>query len=332
MTVLKERQLEAWEERLRTYPHANLFLSHCDITQAQAVWEKSYEWTSGHHDKEMIHLQAARDLVLAKLPTEVYFLSFQEHSLLERLLANYGKTELYDWEEAGAAESLVRRLWCSIEVENDIVILYLPVDLHEALSNALDTKEHHEFREKIFRFDATVHGLLYIVGYLGIEEPLERFLKDVAQRDDAIIRNLALRYFKASYDYVLDEKGHMILIHPGLAEPEPVIYQLGKSGLEVIELSPEMMLGAMNGILPEEVDLNRDMVASLIGNIRPEYNAADVAQDLRLLAKQGAPFEAMKEVLESVFAGLPTKSSLKAMEVLKTRTPSWYGLSTMTKH
>ncbi len=332
MTVLKEKQLEAWETRLLTYAPSNLFSPTCTDQQAQQLWEKSYEWTSGHHEKEMISLMAARDVVLAKLPREVHYLSFQEHTLIEGLLAQQGKTELFDWEEAGAAESLLRRLWCEVKIEDDTVMLYLPQALHEPLTRAMDTKAHRQVRDKIFSFDATIHGLLYIVGYLGIDEPMERFLKEVANTNDAVTKNLALRYFKASYDYVLDERGNLILIHPGLAEPEPVMYQLGKTGTQVIELSPEMMLGAMNGILPEEVNLHRDMVASLLGNVRPEYNPVEVARDLRLLAKQGAPLDAMKEVLQSVFAGYPTKGSLKAIEGLKAQTPSWYGLSTALRH
>ena len=161
---------------------------------------------------------------------------------------------------------------------------------------------------------------------------MERFLEEVTMVEDKITQNLALRYFKASFDYIFTEKGKIILVHPGLAEPESLMLQGERTGLEVVELSPEMMMGAMNELLPEEERIHQQMVASLWGNIRPEFDATDVAQDLRLLAKQGAPLDAMKEVLHSTFAGYPNKSSFIAVEALKNQTPSWFGLGVSQVH
>lgn len=332
MTVLKERQLEAWENRLKTYPKGNIFLKDTSFLQAQILWEKSYEWSSGYHEKEMINIKAIQDMVLARLPREVHFLSSQEHMLLERLILQDGKTEIYDWEEAGAAESLVKRLWCSFEIEEDVVLLHLPQALHGPLAGSMDTKEHKVIRDNIFRFGATIHGLLYITGYLPVLEPLERFLTDVAEENDPLAKSMGIRYFKASFDYVIDGAGEVILVHPGLAEVEPVMMQVGKTGLEVIELSPEMMVGAMNGILPEEISIHRKMVGTLFGKVRPEYDPVEVAHDLRLLAKQEVSIEDMKQVLQSTLAGYPTKAAIQALESLKTYTPSWYGLGAAVKH
>ncbi|NLB90819.1 MAG: hypothetical protein GX786_06340 [Clostridiales bacterium] len=331
MTVIKERQMEAWANRLMETPDANIF-SKCTDVEAQALWEQSYEWDSGFHNNEMIDIQVMKTVVLAKLSREVHLLSFQEHTLIEQLLIEKGKLHLHDWEQAGAAESLVRRLWCNIAIEQEHIVLYLPSPLHEPLRQGMDTPQHKEYREKIFRFGATIHGLLYISGFMPLYEPMERFLADVVQQEDVLMEDLALRYFKASFDYVYTEKGELILVHPGLAEPDEIMYQTGKTGFEVVELSTEMMVGAMNELLPEEEMLHRQMVASLKGNVRPEYDPKNVAQDLRLLAKQGAPLEGMKEVLHTTFSGYPNKASFVAVEALWNQTPSWYGLGTMMKH
>ncbi|MBQ5486467.1 MAG: hypothetical protein IIT69_03360, partial [Bacteroidales bacterium] len=35
-----------------------------------------------------------------------------------------------------------------------------------------------------------------------------------------------LRMLQAAYDYVFDREGHMLLIHPGLADPDRMITQM----------------------------------------------------------------------------------------------------------
>ncbi len=332
MTVIKERQMEAWENRLMAFPKGNIFAEKLPVHVTQGLWEKSYDGMEGYYQKEMMDVDIIKETLVARMAKEVHFLSSQEHVLIERLLIQDGKTELFDWEEAGAAESLVKRLWCNVEIEGETVVLYLPQFLHGVIADAMDTKEHKELRDKVFRFGATIHGLLYIIGFLPIEEPLERFLSDVSYGDEILLRNFAKRYFMAAFDYMINPQGNIVLVHPGLAEIDRVMNQKGKSGVDILELAPETMLGAMNGILPEEVTLHREMVGNLFGKVRPEYNPIEVAEDLRLLAKQKVPFEEMTQVLQSTLAGYPTKDTVKALASLVSFTPSWYGLKTTVSH
>jgi len=139
--------------------------------------------------------------------------------------------------------------------------------------------------------------------------------------------DLAHRYLCASFDYAYDRRGEMILIHPGLADPEHLLKQMEGAGAFEMELSEEMLLGGMNGIFPQEESMHQAMVGALQGAVRPEYTEEDAATDLRILVKQGVPLSEMKEVLASMLMVLPTRSMYAALEQISIRTPRWAGLS-----
>ena len=87
-----------------------------------------------------------------------------------------------------------------------------------------------------------------------------------------------------------------------------------------------MMLGGMNGILPEEVACCEAMRGALEGAIRPEYDPEEALEDLRMMAKQGAQLAEMREVLESMLCVLPTPRMLDALTQLHLQTVRWLGM------
>lgn len=325
MSVLKERQLEACEKRLADTPTCGLF-SGCTDTQAQKLWDLSF-YVKENPGIQMLHsIKELQQLVLCRLEREVALVSVQEHLLLERLLLFQGETELMDWEEIGAAEALVARLWCTIDQQDDSVYLHLGQALHIPMLEAMDSKRHATLRELLFRFDATIHGLLYIAGFLHAQQPLEHFLTEVTNESDPITIHLAKRYFCAAFDYTQDNIGDMILIHPGLADPEHLLKQLQHSGVFSLELNEGVMLGGMNGVFPEEVPLYQAMYHVLHGALRPEWTAEEAAIDLRILAKQGVPLPEMEEVLSSMLLVYPTSGMLDILQRISAETPRWAGL------
>ena len=68
-------------------------------------------------------------------------------------------------------------------------------------------------RERLWRYDATVHGLLYLTGLLHAAQAMEFFLGGVMQRGDPMAREIARRYLQTSFDYITDGAGGMILLH-----------------------------------------------------------------------------------------------------------------------
>lgn len=271
-------------------------------------------------------------MVLARLPLEARFVGAGEHQLLEKLLINDGELLLTDWDDLGAAEALLSRLWCSFRAEGDDWYLTLPATLQEPLLTAMSADGAAMDRERLWRYDATVHGLLYLTGLLHAAQAMEFFLGGVMQRGDPMAREIARRYLQTSFDYITDGAGGMILLHPGLANPYQLVKRQQVGAMDSFEMSQQMVAGGMNGILPEEVPLHEAMCAALRGALRPELDVNDIAEDLRMLAKQNASLSEMESVLAESVTVLPTREMRDALRRLYEGTPRWLGLKAALEH
>lgn len=325
MSVLRERQLEACESRLASLPDFGLF-DGCTDLNVETLFAVSYDAMEQPGQYTLHTVQSLRAQVIAALPAQAALLAPEEHLLLERLIVLDGHCELLDWEESSAAESLVRRLWCTLSREDDRIFVHLPKELLTPLTLITSSKAHNELREKLFRFDATIRGLLYIGGLLHYQEPLQRLMTDVLKGSYACDPALALRYLRCAYDYTYDQRGDMLLLHPGLAEPERLLRQFRPSVSGRYDLDEAAMLGAMSGIFPEEQPLFEQMYGLLMGCVRPEISEEEAVEDLRMLAKQGVSLEEMNEVLASLLTVHPTPAMLAGVKQLYQRTPRWGSL------
>jgi hypothetical protein len=330
MSMLREKQFEACERRLNAHPSISLFSQEATELDAQKLWECSYY--RQETPKRLMTLADLRERVLDQLPMEVRYLSREEMTLLERLLICDGTIVLGDWDDIGAAEALVSRLWCSFHNTEDVWSLELPVALHEPLLIAMNEAEYQQAREILFRYEAMIMGLLYIAGFLHSAQPIQFFLRDVIGRQDKLAVNLARRYLQSAFEYMADSHNELILLHPGLADPYRLISSLNKEGLFTVELSQEMMAGGMNGLFAEEIPLNDAIAGALCGSLRPEYDLAEVTEDLRMLAKQGVSLSEMEAVMSSMLCVLPTRDMKRALEQLHQCTPHWIGLKALLQH
>lgn len=321
MSVLRARQLEACEERLSALPDFGLF-SGCDDGNAEELYAVSHE-AQEHPVPTRLHtVQSLRAQVLSALPAEAALLTFEEHMLLERMLVLDGTCELMDWEETGAAESLVRRLWCTISREEERIFVHLPRELLVPLTLIVSSRAHEELREKLTRYDATIRALLYIGGLMHVREPLTRLMEDVLKGTYAESLPLAQRFLRGEYDYTYDRHGDMLLLHPGLAEPERMLGQ-ADPWEGIMDMDEETLRGAMAGMFPEEQPLFEQMYGLLVGAVRPEISEEEAVEDLRMLAKQGVSLREMNEVLASLLTVQPTPAMLAGVKQLYQRTPRW---------
>ena len=315
MSMMREKQFEACERRLFSHPGVSLFAPEATDEDAEALCKHSYEIADANR---LVTLAELRARVMKRLPKEAKYISEDERQLLERLLLDDGETELGDWDNIGAAEALVSRLWCSFASDGEHWLLRLPRALGDLRANAV--------RESLFRFDATIHGLLYIAGLLHSSQPMAFFTRDVMKRHDATAVELARRYLQASYEYIADAQGSFILLHPGLADPYRLVStQLLGDGY-TLELSQDVLAGGVKGILPEEEPLHEAMCAALEGNLRPDYDVGECAEDLRMLAKQGVPYGEMESVMSSMLAVMPTEYMKASLDALYRYTPRWMSL------
>lgn len=326
MSVLKERQLEACENRLATLPAFGLF-NGCTDLNAEELYAVSYDAMENPVCQELHTARSLRAQVLTSLPREAALLSTEEHLLLDRLLALGGDCELMEWEETGAAESLVRRLWCTLSRENERIFVHLPKELLTPLMLIVASSAHEELREKLYQYETTLQGLLYLGGLLHYAEPLERLMTEVLQGTYACDRPLALRYLRCSFDYTYDHRGDMLLLHPGLAEPERLISTL-PAATPASLMDEETLRGAVMGLLPGEQPLFEQMFGLIHSVVRPEITGEQAVEDLMMLAKQGVSLTEMNEVLSTLLTIQPTAAMYAGVRQIYWRTPRWGSLST----
>ena len=325
MSMMREKQFEACERRLFSYPCIALFSDDATEFDAMNLLECSYEEQSM---PKLISLRELRERVMFRLPLEVQYISVSEMQLLERLLLNDGQILLGDWDDIAAAEALVRRLWCSFSAVGEEWRLTLPKALHESIKISMHMPEVAAVRERVFRFDATIHGLLYIAGLLHSAQPIDVFVREVMKRDDALALEIARRYLQSTFEYITDANGDLILLHPGLADPYRMFRMQPVDGIFTLELSQELIAGGMNGMLPEEIPLHDALCGALRGSLRPEVDLGEAAEDLRMLAKQGVSLPEMEDVMAAMLSVLPTQAMKDALKMLYQCTPHWMGLKT----
>lgn len=324
MSMMREKQFEACERRLFTYPSVALFSDEATELDAMRLFSCSFE---GNENK-LVSLHELRESVMVRLPLEALYISMGEMQLLERLLMNKGEILLGDWDDIGAAEALVRRMWCSFRANGEEWTLHLPAALHDVLKMTIHMPEATAARERVFRFDATIQGLLYIAGLLHSVQPVDVFVREVMRRDDSLSVEIARRYLQAAFEYIKDANGDLILLHPGLADPYRMYRTQPINGVFTLELSQELIAGGMNGMLPEEIPLHEKLCGALRGALRPEFDLHEAAEDLRMLAKQGVALREMEEVMAAMLSVLPTRAMKEALEMLYRCTPHWMGMKT----
>lgn len=324
MSVLREQQLEACQERLSARPRQGLFDVLCE-DEWKALYQASFYYQEGA--REAPPQEALQKRVLGLLPEEACFLSPLEDDLVKRMLMEDGSAAIRDWDEISTAEALCSRLWCTLEIRDDeTAVLSLQPILQEKIQAAMLTPAYLHIRSRLFSFDATLHSLLYLSGFLHAAVPIRHFKTVLAESATPDADLLIARYLRAGFDYTRTPQGDILLLHPGLADPEHLLHTLSRLEAPETHLTREMMLGGMNGILPEEVASCEAMRGALTGAVRPEYDEDEALEDLRMMAKQGAKLSEMREVLESMLCVLPTPRMLAALTELHLQTVRWMGM------
>jgi len=178
---------------------------------------------------------------------------------------------------------------------------------------------------RLFSVHATLSGLLYIAGALDDRAPQRLFMQQVLQAgpEDEEASHLAQQYLWAAYDCVDYPQG-VLLVHSALADPSAFAFGLACPP-EAPELDAAQLLGGMQGVLPVEEPLDAALAAVLKHALRPSQNVAWCVQELRLLAKQGAPLEALHHVLAPKLCVLETPAIRHAVRALWQGVPRWEG-------
>lgn len=324
MSVMRERQLEACQDRLYRCPAQGIFGELC-ADEARDLFYLSFY--AQEIKTRVPDQKALKKLVTKRAEKETCYLSPREDDLVKRMLMDGGETFLNSWDEISAAEALISRLWCTLQIlDEDNARLILAPELVHPITRSMLSKDYAETRKRLFSFDATLHSLLYLSGFLHASVPLTHFYQSMDQHSDAEDALLIARYLRAAFDYTQTPEGEILLLHPGLADPEHLLSTLAQMPPTEVAITREMMLGGLNGLLPEEVASCETMRGALAGAIRPEYDEEEALEDLRMMAKQGASLAEMREVMESMLCVLPTPRMVQALQQLHLQTVRWIGM------
>ena len=172
-----------------------------------------------------------------------------------------------------------------------------------------------------------IDNTLYLTGMTQAAGPmlhLQSLLKDTyAENRPDLIERLMF----SGFDCIFDGEGRLILIHPGLADPDAMLRCMPAVSGACQEMSSTALRDASDSIGDLESPLYEQMLFSIADAVRPEITPEDAVEDLIILAKQNVPWADMKEVLSSLLVSLPTPEMLKALRDLSDRIPRWIWFS-----
>ena len=328
MSVMRADQLEACEKDLAGLPSRCLFEPECSNLEAEKLYELSYfaeedRKASGRLLRPALHtVEQMRNRVLHTFVQECALLSVEEHDLLVRTVLFGGRTLLSDWNELIPARALVRRLWCRVEGTGENTVLIIPHQLCASALLLLAGDSHKAVRNIVEKVHDSIENTLYLLGAAQAADPARHLASLLKGTCADGCPELIDRFLLAGYDYVYDRSGSLLLIHPGLADPERMM------GITNTEMNPEALSKASDSINDLESPLYERMLGLLLNVTRPEITPEDAVEDLIILAKQEVSWNDMLEVLSSLLICQPTAEMRSALKELSDRVPRWLSLST----
>lgn len=316
LTALRTEAVEEARKRFRSSPKPALFSEECTERDADAYLALI---ASGCGEKPLT-LSALRERVLNRFSEEIHYTSTEEEVLLQRLVLSRGDIRLDDWNDIEGAEGLICRGWCGYESSADGLHLVLPQKLLETASVELSSSKHESLRKHLDIFLSMLAAILYLRGYANEKELLESLMAEIKIQDAGLALWMARRFLQFSSCYVLNDDGSMTLLHPALIHPENY-RNLPTQSLELYP--PELLAGALQGILPEEIPLHNTLCGVIAFALREDRTAAEVAEDLRFLAKQSISYENLLTVMNHQLITLPTETMKAALKDLWFGVPRW---------
>ncbi|MBR6953416.1 MAG: hypothetical protein IKH77_00040 [Clostridia bacterium] len=325
LSMMQQQMLEDSEARIAQLPSFGLWTG-CTDTNVEELWHISYDAQERSGETVLHTVELLRKRVLDLLPEELLFLPAGEYDLLCHLIREGGETALTDWGDTAPAESLVRRLWCTLERQGDQLLLRLPQALRTPMGRLLSSKAHAAKREMIMRHLVAVFGALTIYGMVFASD-VQAFFGSLTERP-VLLRRL----MHAGFDYTYTPEGAMVLLHPALAEPDHWFRHLVHVDLQrFLDIDPDADVPQI--FLSEAECASAVRLGTLIAPcLRPDLPPGMVVEDLRMLAKQGVSFEALTEVLAAQLACKPTQSMLDALRVMYGTTPGFICVNSRLVH
>lgn len=323
MSALIDRQIDCCEERLLRLPEYGIFDPEAEFDDRELF---SFSYYAEENMKKP-PLKKLRKMILKSAEKETAFLGAGETALLLRCLQENGRTEINDWNEIGAVEGLVKRLWCkTVRDDEGVIGLVIQEEVRDVVfKELLDIRKLLTKAAGLAVF-AMVDSVLYLNGFVYADWVLKHVqVKELSEMSDDTDR-LIMRALKSDYDYLVDPSGKTVLLHAALADPADVLKRVGYGAYQIPELPVPMISNGMTNELPGEKEACLALAGTIAPYIRQENNLSETIDDLKYMAKQNASLDEMKPVLQNALACLPKTDMLEALRRLWIETVRWVWL------
>ena len=325
MSALTANRLRACEKTLAGLPQLNLFDPALTDMDAETFYHLS--WFSEEEPYTELHtLETLRKRTISALPTELSLLSMEEHDLLIRTVLLGGRIPLYSEESYFPAHSLIRRLWGHLEKKGKIYIFTLARQVSLAVLISLTSDENRTIHHKMEEIFSSIDDSLYLFGALPASSAVSEIAQALKGTPAENQRTLYLRALRAAYDTTFVPDGSLVLIHPGLADPLSLFSGHHRFLSQEIFATASYLNDACETLSSVEDPLYDCLMGLIRPLCRPEASAEDTLEDIMILAKQGAGFSDLKEVLSSRIICLPTPEMQSILEDMIRRIPRWSSL------
>ena len=325
MSALNSERLEACEKKLAGLPSVCIFDSDCSDDAAEKLYAFSYYFAEDQ--KPELHTAISlRSRVLQNFPSEIHLLSQEEHDLLIKMILVGGSFLLASQEDLIPAESLIRRMFCKLDMTSSPFRLSMPHQLCTAGLLLIAADSHKEYRSVCENILDTVDNSLYLYGIVQMDTVLKHISKAFEKTVLSGRNNLFRRIIYASYRSTFDRNGKMLLIHPGLFDPGRAIIQREKM-ISLTMADPDELSAAYRDLEDLEEPLYSRMLNAIQDSVRPDTSPEDTVEDLIILSKQDVPISGLREVLSARLYCHMTDEMISALRDLHDRIPRWFPLN-----
>ncbi len=322
MSKIRETETEHLKQRLTDANALSIF-----GRDSSRHWMEAYRYSydfieSGGSDWPT--LQTLRSRVKKRLPVELTLITEREENLLKRLLLFAGASPLFSDDETVPADSLLKRLWCSIEIrEEGQLFLRLADVLLKPMLALFSADGYQEGRTRLYALSATLHSMVYLHGMLYAEPAITNLSARILSQIDESGMQMLYRYLMADFDYCRDDQGHLVLMHPGLANPGRMLASISNARYQASDYTREMIIGGMSELLKEESAAANILQSELGFALQPGCNPTAMVNDLKILIKQGATHEQLSALIRDKLAIRMTPSLENALLKIEADTVRW---------
>jgi len=313
------------EEEIAGFTGPALFDSACKNTEAEKMWERSFR-AEEEHEKRLHTVKEMRNYAFDNFSAEGILLGKAGDDLCQRMLHRAGYAVMKTDDEFYAGYGMMKRLW-AVPVENVDGGIRIPRELWLAIIFMNSEPNAKAYKNRAQKVYDTAANTLYLSGVLNAKVVVEDLLYQFRKASFEVTEEMCRTALKCHFQTFHNHRGELMLAHDALYDPWEFARRVDRGGLN---MDPKALSKLYKSIIKMEDPLLEALTKALESVIRPGMSASETAEDVLLLAKQSAPIEGLREVINRRIVCLSTKEIDEALTELYEKVPRWDNLSMLT--